>query len=165
MAGGNDEKEVRLGRLEHFVGFQLRRIQNQLSRDFAGRTSGYNLKSGLFSMLAIISANPGISQTEVSRVVGLDKSVTVQIVDDLEARGLAERKRSTSDRRQHALFITEQGESFLAELFDIMRETESEVLAQIRPDELVLLHKVLNRMYAIYEHPAPKRRKVKKLDS
>lgn len=148
---GHDIGNVRLGRLELFIGFQLRRVQNQLSRDFAAAIAEHNLRSGFFSSLAIVSANPGISQTDLSRAVGLDKSVTVQIVDEMERRGHAERRRSTTDRRRQALFATEAGEQFLDELFGILRKTESAVLEQVRPDELVLLHRVLSRMYAVYE--------------
>lgn len=156
--------EVRLGRLELFIGFQLRRIQNQLSRDFAAAISDRNLRSGFFSTLAIVSANPGISQTKVSRAVGLDKSVTVQIVDEMERRGLAVRRRSTIDRRQQSLFATEAGERYLDELFAILRQTESAVLSEVRPDELMLLHKILNRMYAVYDPSKPTRSNVRKKD-
>jgi DNA-binding MarR family transcriptional regulator len=145
--------QIRLGRLELFIGFQLRRVQNQLSRDFAAAIAGHQLRSGAFSTLALISANPGISQTRVSRAVGLDKSVTVQIIDELEQRGLAVRRKSDVDRRQRALFTTEDGERYLDELFAILRRTEAAVLNEIRPDELILLHKVLSRMYAIYDDP------------
>src|SRR4051794_12603534 len=91
-AAGNER--MNLGRLGEFIGFRLRRVQNQLSRDFAAATTEHNLRSGLFSSLALISSNPGVSQNELSQEVGLDKSVTVTIVDDLEERGWATRKRS-----------------------------------------------------------------------
>ena len=143
--------QIRLGRLELFVGFQLRRVQNQLSRDFAAAIADQNVRSGFFSSLAIVSANPGISQTSVSRAVGLDKSVTVQLVDEMERRGFATRRRSTADRRQQSLFATEAGERFLDEMFAILRQTEAAALEQIQPDELILLHRVLSRIYSVYD--------------
>jgi DNA-binding MarR family transcriptional regulator len=137
-----------LGRLGDFLGFRLRRVQNQLSRDFAAATADHNLRSGLFSSLALIAANPGVSQNELSHEVGLDKSVTVTIVDDLEARGWASRKRSKSDRRRHALFATPAGEAELDALFAILEQTENEALHQLSPAELHLLSELLDRMYA-----------------
>jgi DNA-binding MarR family transcriptional regulator len=136
-----------LGRLGNFVGFRLRRVQNQLSRDFAAATDDYNLRSGLFSSLALIAANPGLSQNELSREVVLDKSVTVTIVDDLERRGLATRERSKTDRRRHALYITSEGQTFLDELFAILEQTENAVLHQLSGAELHLLNQLLDRMY------------------
>ena len=108
--------DLSLGRLGDFVGFRLRRIQNQLSRDFMAITADEKLRSGLFSALAIIAANPGLSQITLAREVGLDKSLAVAAVDELEKRGWAVRQRSTVDRRRHALFITEAGEAFLDDL-------------------------------------------------
>lgn len=142
------EARLNLGRLGDFVGFRLRRVQNQLSRDFAAETAAQGLRSGLFSSLAIISANPGVSQSELSREVGLDKSVTVTIVDELEKFGWAERRRSPHDRRRHALYTTPEGEAHLDELFAIVAKTEDAVLHQLSPAEHHVLSELLDRMYA-----------------
>lgn len=142
--------QVRLGRLGDAIGFRLRRVQNQLSRDFSEAIAGRGLRSGMFSSLAVISANPGISQTELSREVGLDKSVTVTIVDELESRGWAIRERSKLDRRRHALHITQLGENNLGELFALVEETEKSVLGQLSPAERQMLSELLDRMYAAF---------------
>jgi len=158
--GGSKREEVeaadsgiKLGRLDEFIGFRLRRIQNQLSRDFAAATADRNMRSGLFSSLSIVAANPGISQNELSKAVGLDKSITVQIVDELEKRELAVRERSPTDRRRHALFVTEAGQTYLDELFAILAETEDAVLHQLTRAELALLRELLDRMYLAYDEP------------
>ena len=140
-------QQLSLGRLGDFVGFRLRRVQNQLSRNFAAATAQYNMRSGLFSSLSLIAANPGVSQNEISRQVVLDKSVTVTIVDELERRGWATRERSKTDRRRHALFITKKGQNQLDKLFEILEQTENEVLHQLSQAELLLLMELLDRMY------------------
>lgn len=145
--GESDAANLALGRLGDFVGFRLRRVQNQLSRKFASATADMGLRSGLFSSLAIVVANPGISQSELSREVGLDKSVTVTIVDELEKYGWAERRRSPEDRRRHALFVTPEGNQQLDRLFARMEEVEGDVLHQLTPAEHQLLNDLLDRMY------------------
>jgi DNA-binding MarR family transcriptional regulator len=148
VASSASNDRLSLGRLGDFVGFRLRRVQNQLSRDFAAATAAQGLRSGLFSSLGIIAANPGVSQSELSREVGLDKSVTVTIVDELEKFGWAERQRSPHDRRRHALYITPEGEKHLDELFGIVAQTEDAVLHQLSPAEMHVLSELLDRMYA-----------------
>ncbi len=138
---------VSLGRLGNFVGFRLRRVQNQLSRNFTAVTTELGLRQGLFSSLAIVAANPGISQSELSREVGLDKSVTVTMVDEMEKFGWAERRRSPEDRRRHALYVTDAGAAKLDELFALMEQTEAEVLHALTPAEMALLSELLDRMY------------------
>lgn len=139
---------LELGRLGHVMGFRLRRVQNQLSRDFSAATADHELRSGLFSALALIAANPGVSQNEISREIALDKSVTVTIVDELERRGWARRKRSKTDRRRHALYTTPVGEAQLDDLFAIVEQTEKSVLHPLSAAELRVLNALLDRMYA-----------------
>jgi DNA-binding MarR family transcriptional regulator len=79
----------------------------------------------------------------------MDKSVTVTLVDEMERRGWAERKRSPTDRRRHALFVTAEGEAQLEEMFALVSETENAVLHQLSPAELLLLSELLDRMYAV----------------
>ena len=154
VEAANGTARMDLGRLGEFIGFRLRRVQNQLSRDFAAATAQYGLRSGIFSSLALIATNPGVSQNELSQEVGLDKSVTVTIVDELEKRGWATRKRSKSDRRRHALFITEAGQAKLDELFGILEHTENAALHQLSAAELHLLNELLDRLYAAFTREA-----------
>lgn len=141
---------LELGRLGDYVGFRMRRVQNQLSARFAAATQHYGIRAGLFSSLALIEANPGISQQELSSTVGLDKSITVQIVDELERREWAKRARSTVDRRRHSLTLQPAGEKVLNELFDIMMGVEAEVLAQLSAEERPLFDAALDRMYDVF---------------
>ena len=88
--------------------------------------------------MVLISANPGYSQVELSRIGNLDKSAIVTIVDDLEKRGLAIRGRSSSDRRRNSLFLTAQGEKLMKEMHQLAMATEQplrdgSVGAGIRP--------------------------------
>ena len=138
---------VSIGRLGDFLGFRLRRLQNRLSHDFGEATKDFNLRSGLFSSLEVIKANPGISQADLSQVVALDKSVMVIIVDLLEERGLAERRKAKDDRRRYSLFITRKGEAELDKLFAIMAQTEDRVLHGVNEDELRWLQNILDRLY------------------
>ncbi|RYY26652.1 MAG: MarR family transcriptional regulator [Sphingomonadales bacterium] len=138
-----------LGRLGKTVGFRMRRVQIQFSNSFAAKTAEYGMRSGLFSSLAIISGNPGMSQQELSRVVGLDKSVTVQIVDELENRGFARRERSKIDRRRHSLKVTPDGEAFIDKMFAIVGDVEDEAMQHLSAAERASLHELLDRMYDI----------------
>lgn len=115
---------IALGKLDRFIGFRLRRVQSLLSRDFAIAAAALDLRAGHFTCLGIIAANPAISQNELARIVGLDPSATVQMIDELERRGFARRERSTVDRRRHALFLTPAGEAHLDELIAILGTVE-----------------------------------------
>ncbi|WP_242151438.1 MarR family winged helix-turn-helix transcriptional regulator [Sphingomonas sp. BAUL-RG-20F-R05-02] len=142
-----NEEHLELGRLGNFIGFRLRRIQNQLSGAFSTQSVAIGLRPGEFSALAIISANPGLSQAKLSREVGLDKSAAVAVVDDLERLGMAERRRSPDDRRRHALYTTDVGEAALVKLFARLADVEQDVLNVLGPHDLQVLSGLLDRVY------------------
>jgi DNA-binding MarR family transcriptional regulator len=142
-------EQVTLGRLGDYLGFRLRRVQDQLSRRFAAATADLGMRPGLFSSLALIAANPGISQSDLSREIGHDKSGMVAMLDDLEKLGWAVRERSQHDRRRHALRITPEGQARLDDMFAVLAKTEAEVLRQLSDAEIQLLSELLDRMYAV----------------
>jgi DNA-binding MarR family transcriptional regulator len=145
-ASVNDE-HLDLGRLGDFIGFRLRRIQNQLSSAFAAQSVDLGLRPGEFSALAIISANPGLSQAKLAREVGLDKSAAVTVVDDLERLGYAERRRSPNDRRRHALYTRRAGEAALEQMFTSLKLVEQDVLNALGTRDKQVLSELLDRLY------------------
>lgn len=140
---------LRLGRLGDLVGFRLRRIQTHFGRDFSAATAGEGLRSGMMSTLALIVANPGISQSEVAKATLLDKSAAVLIVNELERRGFAKRVPAQHDRRRHSLYVTAEGETFLTSLLDTLSVIENRVLSHLSSEELLALHRLLDRLYEI----------------
>src|SRR5436309_2298638 len=82
-------RAVRYGPLEHWVGFHLRLAQSASFQAFARLANGVELtRPGWFATLTLIGANPGISQTELSRANGRDKSTLTPVLQDLTRRRL-----------------------------------------------------------------------------
>src|SRR5687768_16275743 len=72
------------GLLPRLVGYQLRLAQLAVFRDFDRATADLGLTPGRFGMLVLIEANPGVTQSELARAVGLDRSTMVALLDQLE---------------------------------------------------------------------------------
>jgi hypothetical protein len=79
--------DLQLGLHGERLGFRVRRLHHLLSQRVADAFAPYGLRPGSLTMMVLISANPGYSQVELSRIGNLDKSAIVMIVDDLEKRG------------------------------------------------------------------------------
>jgi DNA-binding MarR family transcriptional regulator len=125
-----------LGLLGDSIGPAIRLLRNLLSSRIVAAFEPFGLRSGTFSTMALIGANPGCSQSEIARHIGTDKSIVVAIVDDLERKGLAERRRSTEDRRRNALTLTEAGERVMKELDRLGRQVENPIRASLSPQEV-----------------------------
>lgn len=67
-----------------------------------------------YAVLATCAAEDGLSQTDIVRVTGIDRSTLADIVRRLVQRGFLQRKRTRSDARRYAVRLTEIGKSVLA---------------------------------------------------
>jgi DNA-binding MarR family transcriptional regulator len=141
------EDKPSLGVLAPLLGFRMRRIHNHLTRSFSERLGEMALKPGGFSALGLMSANPGMSQKMLSAELGQDKATVVALLDEMEGRGWAERRRAVTDRRRHHLYITEAGAAALARMTSEASRNESRVMAALTPDELAMLLGLLDKVY------------------
>lgn len=99
-----------------------------------------------FGMLSQIAANEGRSQQALGSALGIHRSALVALVDDLEQRGLAERRRDPGDRRANALHLTAAGRRMLAKLERAAEEDEAELLAALDAPERAQLISLLQRV-------------------
>jgi DNA-binding MarR family transcriptional regulator len=97
-------------------------------------------------MLGHLGASEGQSQQALSIALGIHRSAVVALVDDLEQRGLAERRRNPADRRAHALYLTPSGRELLADLKRVAEEHEAELLTALDESERLRLVSLLQRV-------------------
>jgi DNA-binding MarR family transcriptional regulator len=84
----------------------------------------------------LVTAMTGdLTQSEIARVVGLDKTTMVVTVDELEAGGLAERRPSSSDRRARVIAVTDAGKRKVREAGKVLDRVRNDVLSALEPDE------------------------------
>ena len=143
-----DDEQFALGKLEHLLLFRFRRLRELISeryRESNGDTG--KLKAGDLTILALIEANPSISQTDIARIGGVDQAVLVGVLDDLEERGLALRVRDQTDRRRHKLEITPKGKRVVADLFRRAFENEASARAILTAEENAALDSALRKLY------------------
>src|SRR3972149_10268666 len=79
------------GLLSELIGYHLRRAQAVVFDDFMRSMADSRITPGQFGVLTMIQANPGISQSALARALGIERSTMVAVIDELEARRLADR--------------------------------------------------------------------------
>lgn len=102
---------VGLGALPDFVGYMLRRAQIAVFDDFMRHSKAIDLRPGQFSTLLIVEANPGAKQSDVAAALGIQGTNFVALINQLEKRGLVERR--ALDRRSYGLHLTADGRALL----------------------------------------------------
>lgn len=83
------------------------------------------------SVLALrhVGAEEGRTQASLSASLAVPPSRIVGVVDELEQRGLLERRSNAGDRRAHALWLTGKGRKALDRVMAVSREHEVDICA------------------------------------
>jgi DNA-binding MarR family transcriptional regulator len=137
---------VDLGPLGRTLSFALRRAQAAVAEDFAARFAAEDIRPLQFAMLTVLRHNPGLRQAQVSFALGIKRTNFVPLIDELERRGLAERRRVPGDRRAAALFLTRAGAAALDRLEAIAREHEARFVARLGAANHAALLRLLARL-------------------
>jgi len=133
------------GLLPELIGYRLRLAQQAVFRDFAATVPG--LSPGRVGMLLLIEANPGVTQSRLAHAVSRDRSTMVGVLDQLEAKGLIERRRG-ADRRTNGVWLTRAGRSALARAKRAISIHERRVAARLSSIERAQLLDLLARIAA-----------------
>jgi len=132
--------------LSQRAGFLLVQLGTLAHRRFAERLAQLDLHPRHFGMLSHLAASEGQSQQALSIALGIHRSAVVALLDDLEQRGLAERRRDPTDRRAYTLYLTPVGRDLLADLKGIAEKHEAEMLTALDASERSQLISLLQRV-------------------
>ena len=86
------------------------------------------------------------TQTEIARLVGLDKTTMVVTGDELEAAGLAERRPSSTDRRARVIVVTDAGKRSVKAADKVLDRVRDDVLSELAPEERQVFLDALGRL-------------------
>jgi DNA-binding MarR family transcriptional regulator len=130
------------------VGFMLSTLGHAVSRRFIDALQPLELHPREFAVLRAVKANDGRSQQMLAERLCIPPSRMVAIVDELESRGLIERRPDPNDRRVRALYATRRGETLLHDAFDLVVKHERAIGEGLTVKERAELLALLNRIAA-----------------
>lgn len=121
--------------LQHFSARVQRRLSASLRR--------HGLNYGLFGVLMVTGAAEGLTQQDLADRLGLTKANVSQLLDRLEAAGLARR---VPDGRAYALYLTDASRTLLAEVVPEQEQLIAAQFAALSPSEQLLLQGLIGRI-------------------
>lgn len=100
-----------------------------------------------FGLLNLLIEEDGLSQHQLAGPLKVHRNVMVGLVDELERRGLVERRRHPTDRRAHAVHVLPAGRSLHAEAEALVNGFETQLLGGLEPDEAQTFVALLKRVF------------------
>jgi DNA-binding MarR family transcriptional regulator len=141
----NGRAKIKLGVLDEHLGYFIRRIQVWVFQDFIRALAELDLRPAQYSVLAVIGANPGLSQSDLADTLGVERARLVRLLDRLEKRGLTQRLPSPLDRRSHALRVTRAGQHVLKKAKALAAAHETGLAERLGADNHKLLLDMLRQ--------------------
>lgn len=124
----------------------LHRASQRASEIFAIETRDFDLTARQYAVIATIARHEGLSQTDLVRMTGIDRSTLADVVQRLLRRGIIERERTTRDGRTYAVTLSESGRELLQSIRPIARRADRHVLSVLSEEESRALVNALNQL-------------------
>jgi DNA-binding MarR family transcriptional regulator len=128
------------------TGFLLSWNGQRTAQGFAEALKPLEMRPPHFGVMNLIEAHPGLTQQELVTGSLIDPSSMVAVIDELEDRGLAERRRHESDRRKHAVYLTAKGKRTLARAREKAIAFADDLLAPLDAEERETLRRLLRKL-------------------
>jgi DNA-binding MarR family transcriptional regulator len=133
--------------LENLIGYNARRAALAVIEVFLQRMAPYKLRPVDFSVLSMITHNPGITSRQLCTALGILPPNLVGMVNNLEKRGLVAREPHPHDGRAMGLHLTAAGQKLMAAAERTAAQLEAEAASKLSAAEVRTLIRLLKKIY------------------
>jgi MarR family transcriptional regulator, transcriptional regulator for hemolysin len=123
----------------------MSRASHALTTELTAALEGKGISPRAHMVLATAMTGE-FTQTELARMVGLDKTTMVVTLDELEAAGLAERRPSPGDRRVRVIAVTPAGKRKVREAETVLDRVREDVLSSLGQREREVFLEALGKL-------------------
>jgi DNA-binding MarR family transcriptional regulator len=143
-------------KLEDHLGYQLRRISNAVSGEFARALQAKQTSVAEWVLLRLLSergqATPGV----LAEIMGMTRGAVSKIIDKLEAKMWLQARIAEDDNRVRLLSLTREGRRNLPVLAKVANENDARFFNCLDADEKHTLQMLLSKLadwHHIHEIP------------
>ena len=134
--------------VKKLIGHQIGITANLLRTIFAARITRYaeNISPEQFAVLVCLHSGDGLSQNVIAEYVLKDDATITRILDSLEKKKLAVRKKAEHDRRSNLAYLTPKGKGLVEKVFPKVKELNERLLEGVGSDQIGVAFEVLEKL-------------------
>lgn len=133
------------------LGFVLRMVQLAAFDDLTIQLRETGLTLSQLALLRLINTRQGLRQQQISDALKVKKTNLVTMIDKLESLGLVERRSSPTDKRAHALYLTDKGAGTVTDALTAVDEHLQRINSFLTPTEHKRLLQLLLKLRAGFD--------------
>jgi DNA-binding MarR family transcriptional regulator len=142
------DRGARGGGPQDSLGFLLSQLGFTASRRFHAALAPLDIEPRHFLLLRFVAIEEGRSQQALGEMLNIPPSRMVALVDQLEQRGLLERRANPTDRRARALHVTPAGRHLVGRAMQVTLAYEHTVGVSLSAPERQQLVALLQKLAA-----------------
>lgn len=154
-------------RLEKSPYYLLKRAA-QFAADVYAANAGQNgLTQRQFTLLTVVDSFDGVSQTELVKSTGIDRSTLADMISRLTGQGYLQRTRSKHDARTNVVRLTAAGRKVMVNAQPDAADVDKKIMAVVPVAKRKAFIEVLQLLASqtSEDDPAPPRRSAKRSNS
>lgn len=128
------------------LGYLLKHVQLRFFELTATMLAPIGINGQEAVVLRAIDGPEPLSQGEVARRMGIDRTTMVALIDELEQKGLVQRRQDPADRRKNVVALTGTGRDTLRRANQARQEAERRFLSPLGPGEQELFKQALRAL-------------------
>ena len=128
-------------------GFRVARIARRLRQAVDAELRTFGLTEATWRPLAYVGRlGGGVRQKELATALSIEGPTLVRLLDNLERRGLIERREDETDRRARGIYLTRAGRDLAVRVAKVGTEVQTRALAKVSPADLDICQRVLDQI-------------------
>jgi len=133
------------------LGYLLKHVHERFFQLTAAALAPSGISGREAAVLREIDTPQPLAQGELARLMGIDRTTMVALIDDLQDRDLVRRRQDPDDRRKNVVELTETGRAITRQALQAAKRAEEEFLSPLSAAEAARLKQALR---ALLDGPA-----------
>ena len=122
------------------------KLSHKLRRRVQNKLKIYDISLEQWYILHFIYQNEGCNQNKLSHSADKDSGAMTRSLNTLENKGFIERKKSYQDKREHLVYLTDEGKDIYKKSSEIMSQNAQEIRSIFSESELEQFKYLLNKL-------------------